>query len=656
MNCKYCTAELVEKEKICRWCGSEVTDDEELALAEGEVTSANDLIEMNSDLAKQKESNMIFHVIPTLGRIRDYTVTHKRITTITAATFMSICVLLVFLFLFIIPIKHKISECLIYMKGDSMYYTSLDKIKPTKMRDMTEIKEGMVDCLMINDKLKIFSLLGNDLYRATSSGSSKIASNVTAFYDNIEDNCVIYVTTEGTIYKNNGDNKTIKLADNAGIIKVSKDLKTIYYLQNNELFILKDNQDCVKIASNVKEVLQIYDDGEMYYTVDNSMPTNRVDSSLPMSQVDNFNPTPQFDSSSSTDQVISSNNFNTELVRVESMNEGLEKKDYDKNQGKLMEPLGGNGELNFLIDNENKVYNLYYYDGKESKLIHDKFIAKVSIDENNAVIFFKVLKESELNNQDQTSNPDNNGELLYKYNPDLETEILMCKKDKSILTPAGSDCRNFKECKGQYYYLRYENGNRYQLMCIAPQEDGGDQRKAYIGVIDSYELLDNQVVYCRSINSNTDGSSNGNINDNIDENINGNSDENFNDNINGSNESTENLLYLNYNIIDENVIGVPVDMNKLHNSFVYRKDYDQINRDYALMIYQNGKKSKIADHVYDYTRYEDDSILYLINKDEDKESFDAYLYNSKGDNVLIDKNVTKFPTHNNFAVNTGMVD
>lgn len=120
------------------------------------------------------------------------------------------------------------------------------------------------------DGSKIYYLKNRALYLNSLSNTEKIESDVEEFYISKDGNQVLYHTSNGYWYFIHEDRAKTEIDLNE-LQYISDDLETIYYIYNNDLYLIKNDNSPQLIASGVHSLLNVYEDGSLYYLKQNHM-------------------------------------------------------------------------------------------------------------------------------------------------------------------------------------------------------------------------------------------------------------------------------------------------------------------------------------------------------------------------------------------------
>lgn len=458
MNCINCSAELKDNAKVCYFCGTKVE-------------------------SNQKRYNKIL----------------RRIFYGIIATFALITTVLLVGFIVkkTTPQSVQPTENVFYIKGDSLYHTPLNEIKPLEIvkdyyKDHTSEPQPLnlstngkwlfyslvdgkseyfryrlnslsdekhkiasdVESFTTNTKgNKFYYISKHNLYKANTKKAQKIDQEVSKFYTDQKCSRIIYSKTDGSLYEKNNKKAAKKIADQADIQYVSKDLNTIYYLDGNELFLIKNCQDKISISKDKPLILYVYENGDMYYQTT----TN--------SSVGNWS---IFYCSEGHSKPVNSP-FET-LTKI-------------KQKDLKMYAFNPNGKELFYIINEKNKSNLYHVSLNKDTVSESKMEAKDVIGYINAFNddSFAYLK-----------NPKNHGSTgdLYINNHKVDTDVCSLFSDQLEKTGNLLYAKNVKQLKN----------NKDKSTCTLMLYHNGRIQKIADNVVD-YKIQEDKIIYLSLTNA-----------------------------------------------------------------------------------------------------------------------------------------------------------
>lgn len=197
-----------------------------------------------------------------------------------------------------------------YLKGSSLFYSSLATIKPIKITDKfyrdyrtitipifmsdngkwifypqghdeyadlygSQLGAGQTNQITIaknadifttnQDASKLIYLSDHKLFWGTISNLKMIAEKVDRYFTNKACDRVVYLSSDGTLYYTDTNTESRKLTDQVSLKYVSPDLNTIYYTASGALNLIKDCESIEMIYDGDPATLCIYESGDLYY-------------------------------------------------------------------------------------------------------------------------------------------------------------------------------------------------------------------------------------------------------------------------------------------------------------------------------------------------------------------------------------------------------
>lgn len=283
---------------------------------------------------------------------------------------------------------------------DSDYLTLYYRFINNQKNEPIKI-DSNVSMYHVNDAANLVTYMKDDIvyqYDLKKVEKTKIDSDVSEYqlYISNTGNKIYYVNMDQGLYvkANNKDKEKID-SDVYSISYVSEDFKTIYYTKEDSLYKKVEGQDKEKIASEVQDIISIYDSGAMYYVQSNNSEASLMDyvyDDMEATDADITYPEyPSYPSywSYDTDEeyyaAVDEYNAQLDIYNEEST------KYYEKQSRDYIRELLNDETMS------NNDYTLYYYDGKEEKVITDAFNYYSNYSASNeAVIIFKAYIQSNI--------------------------------------------------------------------------------------------------------------------------------------------------------------------------------------------------------------------------------------------------------------------
>ncbi len=417
-------------------------------------------------------------------------------------------------------------------------------------------------------------------YNISKDLKDKLAKNI-KFYTVSEDGKKLFYISEDGLYFKNGNKAEQKLSNDITRIEgVTKDYKAVYYIKGDNLYKHVVGKDRVKIASNVDNVLKIYDSGELYYTKSASNELSLWDFIIDdMKAIDDAMAElvkPEYPEYSNYDSIddyfVAVEEYNVAFREyLDSMNAYYEKEARDDLRDRLK------NEIVSKVGN-----SLCYYDGKNETVLTDKFSSTtVDVAQDKAVIAYSEVKESEFE------------KVMLS-----EIDSIYDVKDK-VLEALGVEGENYVAVKGNaqgfnndkvtsiivnnegtaiYYFENLDKDNNSADLYTAPvKKNGLGKAKLYDSEVYIYSLsvYGDKVIYYKDYQNNLGD------------------------------------LYMNKKKVDFDVV-IARYFEKA-DKLIYITDLDNKENTYTLKVYHKGKGQTVYEEVSNFTLTNDGKILYVLD-------------------------------------------
>jgi hypothetical protein len=583
MNCRKCNAELEDGEKICRWCGTENATDHNI---------------------KSK----------------------KKFVSLVVGTFGLVILLLVIMFMLFGKMTHssqdmhKSSGTGVTVKSTSTEMkndTTGTKIVPTnKAQDITDTDSNTSNENASNEIQNIFYTKGKDLsvyYTQTDQVNPQMLVRDYKSIGILENE--FYISKDGkriaylkNVPKSNGYELfycdlrgskmvTYKIDSNISLCKVNEDVTKVYYLRGEDLYI-SNMKGKEKIESNVKEFyINKAGDCVVYKTNDDFVSLKQVNKksegigqSVDLKYISEDLKTIYFIQDKTLyrkqeghDPVVIASNV---LLIIQIYNTG-EVYYISSNNNNVNDLSDGDGTVPNSVDD----LSLYFYSEGTSKLIQEHCInAQSTLGSNGSRIYqsenkqpLVVFKRMDIADKASSESDQNS-----------QSENYVCIGSKVIGSLGKGDLFNFRlNAKEDKLYYKEMNSSSLYYVTI---KDGSLSKKAtYSNEVIDYTLDGNSVLY-----------------------------------FNQGGDYV--FLYMNNKLIDRDVYVASIKKIENSNRYVYYKENAK-----TLMLYQDGKTIKIADHVRSYYVYDDNKITYVKSDEHGVKSL--YLYTGTGNDIQLDQDV-----------------
>lgn len=134
-------------------------------------------------------------------------------------------------------------------------------------KDAVELDDDVEGFFATADGKFVFYVKDGDLYRHNLKERVKVASDV----DNLEmteDGKTLLFASDENLYikKGNKDKEKVMSLEETDLVAVTKTLDTIWFVKDETLYKQKIGKEKQKLASDVDEVIRVYDSGEMFFT------------------------------------------------------------------------------------------------------------------------------------------------------------------------------------------------------------------------------------------------------------------------------------------------------------------------------------------------------------------------------------------------------
>ncbi len=308
--CPNCNKQFEENAKFCDACGTALAEVAETAepVEAAEATETAEVTEEVEAVAVETEEAAEIKVTPKFNLPKLPFELDKKVLGIGAAAIAVIVVLAIIISAIFTGGEPNYS---LYMKdGELMYYGMSGK--PWQVSDDME-SSGYLN-LVSKDGDKIFFQQDGDLYYRnvkSKKDAEKLCTEVDFYMITEDGKRVIIMTDDGDLYIHNlkertkidseienlvgysenfkkivylkdrtendegeteydlymyNGKKTVKLESGISSASAKKDLSTVYYVKNDDLYSKKGTRDGKKLDSDVSYIMATYEDGDLYYT------------------------------------------------------------------------------------------------------------------------------------------------------------------------------------------------------------------------------------------------------------------------------------------------------------------------------------------------------------------------------------------------------
>ncbi len=601
-----------------------------------------------------EESTKICRLCGTQAKTEKKNRNSRKIWALSAITIGVI--ILTILFVFIIlggtssASDDKVGDSLFYTKNGKVYYTSIDEIAPvevispngkvldrsfsyydifsiqvsedgrklfypnnidlndpeyhadifccdlvSKNHEAIKVGSGINNYVPNQDGSKVYFLKDKDLYVSDLSKAEKIAAGIEELCIDKEGSRLIYMTLDSRLFQYTDNNKEVKeIASNIKLHYASADLKTVYYLKGNDLYLLKDGKDTQMIESDIASVLNIYEDGSLYYL-----------KAHPIITSDYVN-----DDMAASDAQMSKPNES----------DYPDRKSYSEAYNKFAKK-NARDNLRQLLRNDRigEINSLYYYSNGKSTMVSDccdnvwKDTDKIIMPYHSAPIYcgsdrplliYFQLKANKINMSDVTGYMDIYNHIMSSVLNHAETYVCSGSEVLKKIADKKPDQLEYDIENNKIYYAvnNYDDLFCYDLYSVTIDGSKVSEARKYAEkayLLSNFFSVGDSVLYLKNDGSNSLGRD----------------------------------LYVNSEKIDRNV-DLPVHRIENTNSFIYASNYKK-GGTYELKLYQDRKITKIADSVSLYQYFDNNRIAYVVGT-PGNDTAQLYLYDDSQANRLVD--------------------
>lgn len=479
--------------------------------------------------------------------------------------------------------------------GGTIYYRYVDKPKKEPVKIDSEISIYSVNDA--GDTMYYIKGDSDNLYRydVKKGEKEKITEDVYSYRISDDFDTLYYLTFDDDLYMYNG-NEPEKIDSEIENYYTSESFETVIYIKEDALYMKKTGAEKVKVASDVDSILAYYDEtGEIYYTKENAEKNALInyitddlkekDSAMAEPQPPQYPSYFDYDSQEEYDKAYDE--------YEKAYDDYLEKKEeyWDKEY---------RDELRAQLEEEttySTIYSLYYYNGKEEKLLSENCL---SYDErmarDAAVISYNAL-DSENMEKVKLSEADS----IYE----LKTAVSEAMSNSATRYIAVKDAVGTIKQKESIksIVLSFDGKTAYFVDEVPEDEFEGNLYKVDISdsKVGEPELYDSDVYY-----NGFGFLENGDI-------------AYFKDY-----SASEGDLYIEKELVDYAVYIGSIRFCESSGAVVYFTDWD----DYCgtLKIYSGKKAEKIGDDATGFVLLEDGKILYITNFSDSSYKGELYLY------------------------------
>lgn len=511
-----------------------------------------------------------------------------------------------------------------FYSGVTLYYRDLTNSNKDAVKLDSDITKYAINSE--GSKLLYLKNSGSVLYLHDLEDKDKLASDVSTFYTNHDLSKIIYRTTDNSVYSWTAKEGSTKIATEIySLNHVASDLSFIAYFKEDSLYTqATDGSEREKIASDISNVISIYDSGEIYYAKSDvlekgllqyvtddlaSSDANIVEPSTP-----NYPTSPDYPRSWNFDEELE---YELALVKYElDYEEYIQvydnlKQEYVEATALYKEKVARDRMRSDLDSSAitTTEYTLYYFDGKESTSVTNIMVNPydIAVSSETAVLLINVFEKSELPSiylSDVTSIYDVSNlvsEALFSSAQihvvvgDSTTMIEQNDATEIIISNTGDAIYFLDDISSNYY------GDLYQILI---NKGSVESPKMYDDDVSSRAPLffspSGEILYFKDVDT----------------------------------SQNKGEMYINKQAIDYDVRMY--DIFDLNGDLIYYTDWNSSKSYGTLKIWSNGKSTKISDDISSYDITLNGDIRYLSDYSSTYYNGTAYLYNGSKSEKLSD--------------------
>ena len=516
--------------------------------------------------------------------------------------------------------------------GFTLYYRNINKPE----EEPVKIDSDIILYSVNSAGDQVLYTKGNDqiLYVHDLKDKQKISSNVTNYYFTNDFKKIGYLTGDSNYYNWYANKESVKLASDISYVEyVSHDLTTIYYMKDGSLYKqVEGSNDKEKIASDIESVVNIYNTGEVYYAKSEEIEVNlldyieddmlQMDATIVEPENPDYPEYPDYPASPENPywyDYDTDEEYEAAMKQYEKDYEEYDKisaelyaayeKEYDKVEQAYDEAYDLyrdkllRDELREDLQNETVEITknkLYYYDGKEEILVTDALVDDMFINYADA----KPIITLEIYNQSKSNKVKLSEITSYYAVTDYVYELFQSSADlyvavgatTSIIDETDASAFRLSSDGSVIYFLddvsTNEDGDLYKIILADGKVGKPEKFDTDVNVQSIYFVKDNQLAYYKNVND----------------------------------SSAKGDLFINKEPIDTDVSFYGIFI--FDNQVLYFTDYNLDKNQGTLKMYENKKKTKIADDVYEFNITDKGDIVYLYDYSTKNFTGSLYLYNN----------------------------
>lgn len=485
---------------------------------------------------------------------------------------------------------------------ESMNEFSLYHRKADSNKEPNKIAKG-VTTFDISKKGDCVSYLRGDstLYWHDLNDRKKIASDVTTFHMSEDGKTLLYLTEdEEAYYHILGEEKQKIDSEMISFSYVSDDLNTVYYLKASELYKKTMGKEPVLLSSDVRQLVKIYESGEIYYLKGADVTINLED----------YVEDDMLEADATTEELVMPTYPNlsdyatqeeyeaayTEYTKaMEEYQQAMAKNLY-KTERENLRKNGLEGRTVSIPENQ-----LCYYDGKKEQVVAEKVIGYENYAEDNAAVIYSTYSDSEVRKVKFS-------EIQSSYNVENMVREAFTSSCNYYVSVQGKSSQINQP--GAYLFATNAQADNIYILAEKTEESGEEkvfdlyqikvsgQRAGKLKKIDSdvYSIIDliddDHYVYYKKVDE--------------------------------TKQSAD--LYMDGKKVESDVRLNTVKYDKNTGNLWYMVDWENKDQYGTLKKYDGDKILKVSDEVYSYEILPTGEVLYLYDYSIENYEGELYIY------------------------------
>lgn len=450
----------------------------------------------------------------------------------------------------------------------------------------------------------------DSLYWDDLNDRKKVASDVTTFYMSDDGKMFLYLTREGDGYYHNiGEEKQKIDSEIINFSHVSDDLKTVYYLKSNELYKKVLGKDAVLLSSDVKQVVKIYESGEIYYLKGADITINLEDYvEDDMLEADATTEQLEMPTYPNISDYATQEEYEVayaEYVQAFSVYQQTSEKNLYKEEREKLRTMGLEGRTVDISENQ-----LCYFDGKKEHIVTEKVAGYKNFAEDNAAVIYSVYNDSEVNKVKFS-------DIKNSYNiENMVREAFISNTSYYIAIKAKASEINQQ---GAYLFDISAQADSIYILAEKAQEPVEDEIVIQTDSTNQFDLYQIKISGQKLEKAKK-------IDSNLYHNIHVTEDNHcvYYKKVNENDQSAD--MYLDGKKVESDVRLNAVKYDKDTGNLWYMVDWEEKTQYGTLKKYTGEKITKVSDEVYHYEILPEGDVLYLYDYSTENYEGELYLY------------------------------